>query len=163
VEKIGELLKRSSDREVGVVHKSWTSLWPPPWAPVSGYLDIADMGSDYNPRWVVYGVDKSLGSEQVEMSGFGMPLPLTRQQEYKAAQVVYYEPALKLLAELYDKVALSVSSLAIDENENTVIAVGMLAAAGLCEVSPKAVRLSVAGKEFVELLMGDEALVPIED
>jgi len=127
----------------------------------SGYLDTADLVKEHDTSGTVFGLDKQLESEQIQMRGFGIALPLTQQQEYKVAQVVSYKPALELLAELYDKVALSVSSLTSDKSGNMLIAVGMLAAAGLCDVSPEAVRLSIAGKEFVELLVGDESLVSI--
>jgi hypothetical protein len=159
VEKIGMVLNKKKGLETGFLHASWLKHC----SQVSGYLDTADIVWEDNPRWVVYEVDKSLGSEQIEMTGFGIPSKLTRQEEYKVAQVMCYEPALKLLAELYDKVALSVSSLASEKNGNTVIAVGMLAEAGLCDISPKAVRLSVKGKEFVEFLMGDKSLVAMQD
>ena len=153
------VLNKEKDYEIGFLHAPWFTHR----SRVSGYLDIADMAREGNINWMVYEVDKPLGIEQIKMTGFGMPSQLTRPQEYKAAEVMFYEPALKLLAKLYDKVALSVSSLASEKNGNMVIAVGMLAAAGLCDVSPEAIRLSVAGKEFVELLVGDESLPATKD
>lgn len=155
--KIGELLNKTSTCEFNVLSRRVRN-----WPSLSGYLNRTDWVVTYLPGKVLK-FDALPGSERIQRRGFGIPLPLTRQQEYKAAQVVSCEPALKLLAELYDKVTLSVSSLASDKNGNTVIAVGMLAAAGLCDVSPKAVRLSIAGKEFVELLLGHESLVPAQD
>lgn len=108
--------------------------------------------------------DSDLGAlrETVEMVGIRTPSWLTRGQEIKMAQVQLYEPALKILAELYDKVAVPVSSLANDKNASTVIAVAMLAAAGLCDVSPAAIRLSPDGRDFVELLKGDHAAANVE-
>lgn len=103
------------------------------------------------------------GQDQIQMMGMGIPLPLSWQQEFKVAQVESYEPALKLLAKLYDKVTLPASSLANDQNGNIAIAVGMLAAAGLCDVSPTAVRLSPEGKDFVELLASDKYSVLLQE
>lgn len=155
MEKIGELLNK----------KSSCDLVPPGWLykEMSGYLDRADMVMDRGTGITVVEVGGPLGSKRIQRTGFGMQLPLKRQPEYKVAQVVSYEPALKLLAKLYDKVTLSVSSLENDQNGNMVVAVGMLAAAGLCDVSPEVVRLSVAGKEFVEFLVGDESSVSMQD
>lgn len=155
MEKIRELLNK--ENTCGLVPPRWL------YGEMSGYLDKNDMVIEHGTGITVVEVDEPLGSEWIQRTGFGIRLPLKRQQEYKVAQVVYYEPALKLLAELYDKVTLSVSSLKNDQNGNTIIAVGMLAAAGLCDVSPEVVRLSVEGKEFVEFLVGEESLVTAED
>lgn len=94
--------------------------------------------------------------QTVEIVGIRTPFSSTRRQGLKLAQVQSYEPALKLLAELYDKVTLPVASLRTDENGSMAIAVGMLAAAGLCDVDPGAVRLSPEGKDFVEFLTDDD-------
>lgn len=99
---------------------------------------------------------------EVEMVGIRMPSWLTIQQELKIAQVKSYEPALRLLAELYDKVSLPASALINKDNTNTIIAVAMLAAAGLCDVSPSTVRLSPEGKDFVELLKGANNVAVLE-
>ena len=98
----------------------------------------------------------------VEMVGIRMPSWLTIQQGVKIAQVQSYEPALRLLAELYDKVSLPVASLINKDNASTIIAVAMLAAAGLCDVSPSTVRLSPEGKDFVELLKGANNVAVLE-
>lgn len=94
----------------------------------------------------------------VEIVGIRTPFSSTLRQGLRLAQVQSYEPALKLLAELYDRVALPVDSLRTDNGASIVIAVGMLAAAGLCDVSPDAVRLSPEGKDLVEFLTHDDSV-----
>lgn len=127
---------------------------------IDGYIDL-DVDQEcrfFDQAWLRGGWGKRPREERLVMTGMSMP-PLTHQQAFRVGQVVSYEPALMLLADLYDKVALSASSLTKHENGNRAIAVGMLAAAGLCDVSPLAVRLSAEGKDLVELLAKSEESV----
>lgn len=90
---------------------------------------------------------------QLKAKGWKPPIVKPAATGSRLAQVQSYEPALLLLAELYDRVALPVDSLRADKGASIVIAVGMLAAAGLCDVSPDAVRLTPEGRDFVEYLV----------
>jgi len=130
-----------------------------------GYLDrnLAEEFRFFKEAWHRQPWNERLGQASIEMTGIRIPLPITRQQVFKIAQVECYEPALRLLAKLYDEVMLPASSLAKDQNGNVAIAIGMLAAAGLCEVSPAGVRLSAEGKDLVELLAGTEYSVPTQE
>lgn len=81
--------------------------------------------------------------------------------DIKLGQVLSYEPALELLAKVYEEVVLPISSLVKDCKETSIIAVGLLAAAGLCEVSPLSIRLSPEGCEFVRHLSENEEQVAL--
>ena len=93
------------------------------------------------------------GDESLEVVLSDWGTPIAQQQAFRVAQAVSYEPALELLAKLYDRGVLPASSLARHRNGNMPIAVGLLAAAGLCDVSPLSVRLSAEGRDVVEGLV----------
>jgi len=97
--------------------------------------------------------------EYIQILATDFPMPVIQKQSFKIAQVLSYEPALQLLGDIYDKVSLPVTSMVQKRDGNLLISLSMLAAAGLCDVSPVAVRLSDEGKKLVEFITQSEAEV----
>lgn len=85
-----------------------------------------------------------------ERAMFEYELPSTERTSLELGQVLSYEPALRLLAELYDEASIQVDAIKENCDEEMTISVGILAAAGLCSVSPTSIRLSRKGREFAE-------------
>lgn len=119
-------------------------------------LDLRSDIGYFKAKWSLPKWDEMLLPQQLTVKEIQRTIPVTHEQLFKRAQVEYHNPALRLLGKLYKRTVLEASSLGSEDIENVAIAVGMLAAAGLCDVDPVAVRLSNEGKEFVQSLIATE-------
>lgn len=80
---------------------------------------------------------------------------LMRRVSLMRAAILGFEPALRLLTELYSKGALLATELETRLDTSLVLAVGMLAAAQLCDIDSRAVRITLGGMDFVEDLASE--------
>lgn len=82
-----------------------------------------------------------------------IPAIPSKQKALQVGQALSFQPAVSLLSELYDGLVLAYADLKKRMEPNFVVAIGLLAVAGLCDVSSLSIRITTEGKELVDFLM----------
>ena len=77
---------------------------------------------------------------------------LTRKN-FKIEQATYNDAALEILSDLYEKGVLSKKDLRKYVGARKAIALGMLAAAELCDVDQQGVRIALGGRTLVNRIL----------